>query len=429
MSRLRVVAGLMFFPRGGSAFVARALARTLHADVTLVAGSTREHDARGFYDGVDVRPVDFDAGDAPVHGSYEDRPGAPDRVFAALDDDAYAGHVAAWARALRAAGAGAADVLHLHHLTPLHAAAAEVAPGVPVVTHLHGTELLMLEAIAAGERWPHAAAWAERLRAWAGASALVVAAPGNAGRAARLLGLERDRLVALPNGFDPDVFHPRAVDRAAVWRRVLPDAPGVADGPVIVYVGRFTKVKRVPLLIEAFAAARERMSAPASLVLIGGHPGEWEGEHPEDVIDRLDVDGVHLAGWHPHDDLAELLAASDALVLASAHESFGQVIVEGMACGVPPVVVAAEGPARIVDDGETGWVVPVDDPGALAAALAAAASDPDARARRGRQAERVARERYSWPVIARRLERVLAETIAAQPARASDASSQRRTVA
>ena len=48
-------------------------------------------------------------------------------------------------------------MLHLHHLTPLNEAAARVAPDVPVVGHLHGTELLMLEAIEADpERWAHA---------------------------------------------------------------------------------------------------------------------------------------------------------------------------------------------------------------------------------------------------------------------------------
>jgi glycosyltransferase involved in cell wall biosynthesis len=397
---MRVVAGTIFFPRGGSAFVARELARALDADVTLVAGSTAEHDARAFYAGLDVRPVDFDAGDAPMHGSYEDVPGAPDRVFAALDDAESARHVAAWARALDAAGAGAADVLHLHHLTPLHAAAAEVAPRVPVVTHLHGTELLMLEAIERGAGWPHGTAWAERLRSWAAGSRRLIAAPGNVGRAAALLGVPRERIAALPNGFDPAVFRPREVDRAAVWRRALPGAPDVAAGTVIVYVGRFTEVKRVPRLIDAFAAARERSAEPVSLVLVGGEPGDDGGE-------RVDADGVHRAGWHEHEALADLLAASDVLALASAHESFGQVIVEAMACGVPPVVAAAEGPARIVDDGETGWVVPVDDAAALAAALAAAASDPAERSRRGANAERAARERYAWPVVAARLGELL----------------------
>src|SRR6185295_19849807 len=121
-------------------------------------------DAERFYAGLDVRAVDFTAGDAPMHPSYEDRPDAPDRVFAAVDDDEYERHVAAWAAALEAAGAAEHHVLHLHHLTPVHEAAARVAPDVPVVAHLHGTELLMLERIADGPpaNWDHAEAWERR---------------------------------------------------------------------------------------------------------------------------------------------------------------------------------------------------------------------------------------------------------------------------
>ena len=102
-----MLSALMFFPRGGSAHVARALARELPAhgcDVTVVSGSLAGHgDAERFYAGLDVHAVRFDRGDAPMHPSYEDRPDAPDRVFAALDDDAYEAHVAAWSRALEEA--------------------------------------------------------------------------------------------------------------------------------------------------------------------------------------------------------------------------------------------------------------------------------------------------------------------------------------
>ncbi len=177
----RVLMGLMFFPRGGSAHVARNLAHALPGagcDASIVSGSLsrpgRPGDARAFYAGLDVHPVDFTAAldapdpllaDPPFHPSFEEREGAPYRIFASLGDD-IAEHLAeAWARELAAAGASEADVLHLHHLTPLNEAAARVALDVPVVGHLHGTELLMLEAIEEEpERWAHAEAWVERMR-------------------------------------------------------------------------------------------------------------------------------------------------------------------------------------------------------------------------------------------------------------------------
>ena len=435
----------MFFPRGGSAHVARALARELPAhgwDVTIVSGSLAGRgDARRFYAGLDLRAVDFDAGDAPLHPSYEDRPGAPDPVFASVADDAYERHVDAWARALAGADAARADVLHLHHLTPIHAAAARVAPGVPVVTHLHGTELLMLERIAGGapEGWGHAGAWAARMRRWArGSERVLVLSAGQVERAERLLGIDPARCVVAPNGFDPALFAPRTVDRRALWRRVLVDEPrgwrpggeegsvryaageiGVlAAGTVFVAVGRFTAVKRLPLLVRAFARAEARVpGARAGLVLVGGHPGEWEGEHPWDAVRAAGERDVFLAGWHEHDELPELFAGADAVVLASVAEQFGLVLVEGMACGLPAIAVDRHGPAEIVEPGRSGWLVEPDDEAGLAAALAQAAADPAERARRGAAARAAALERWSWPALGARLAAVLERAAAAGPAR------------
>jgi hypothetical protein len=143
-----VVQGFMFFPRGGSAQVVRylchALARAgweprLAAGSMGVAGDSSH--AATFFTGLDVHAVDFtpalaarERGDdpldqtQPLHPSFEDRPGAPDRVFARVSPALAERQVAAWARALDAAGAPRADVLHLHHLTPLHDAALRVAP-------------------------------------------------------------------------------------------------------------------------------------------------------------------------------------------------------------------------------------------------------------------------------------------------------------
>jgi glycosyltransferase involved in cell wall biosynthesis len=422
----------MFFPRGGSAHVARALARELPAcgwEVTIVSGSVAGGgvgDAQRFYAGLDVRAVDFAAGDAPMHPSYEDRPGAPDPVFAAVDDAGYERHVAAWAAALERADAGGADVLHLHHLTPLHEAATRVAPGVPVIGHLHGTELLMLERIAAGApaTWAHAEAWAERMRRWAARCArLLLLSASQMARAERLLGIDPARCVVAPNGFDPQRFAPRPIDRAAHWREHLVThprgwRPGGGEGslayteaaiaplaraPVLLTVGRFTEVKRMGLLVRAFARARRDGAGEAALAILGGYPGEWEGEHPQEAVEAAGAREVFLTGWHDHDALPAFFAASDVVVLASVREQFGLVLVEGMACGLPAIAVDRFGPADIVEAGETGWLVEPDDEAGLAAALAEAIDRPEERVRRGARARERALARYSWPALAGRL--------------------------
>ncbi len=434
----------MFYPRGGSAHAARALTRCLRAqgcEVTLVAGSRGERggaaDAHAFY-GEPVHSVRFDGalaseaplkfegppGTAPLHPSFEDRPGAPDAVFASLDDLDFERQVRAWSQALERAGAPTADVLHLHHLTPVNEAAARVAPHVPVVGQLHGTELLMLERIAQGPPagWHHAERWAARMRAWARGCARVVVVPAGVERAIDVLGVPRDRVLALPSGVDVDQFHPIALDRGRFWRHVLVEQPhgwlpGLPPGSarygeeqvarlagvaVLLYAGRFTAVKRLDRLIGAFGRACGRSERPSALVLVGGHPGEWEDEHPAQVSERLGVPDVFLAGWQPQEALPPFFSASDAVVMASEREQFGQVLVEAMACGLPVVATRALGPATIVQDGFTGWLVEPDEE-SLSAALAEVIADPAERERRGARARPVVCERFAWSTIAAEL--------------------------
>jgi glycosyltransferase involved in cell wall biosynthesis len=433
----RVLSAILFSPRGGSALVARTLARRLPDagwDVRLLAGSRDDldddGDARRFYAGLDLRVVDFGAAlrepdpmrprdehVAPMHPSYEDRPAAPDRVFASLDDLAYEAQVRAWGRALREAGAARADVLHLHHLTPINEAASRVSPAVPVVGQLHGTELLMLERIGAGPPagWRFAGRWAGRLRGWAQRCSRLAVAPGSADRAASLLGVDRGRCVEIANGVDVERFRAVEVDRAEHWRRHLVERPRgwrpgegpgsvsyrreelepLIGGTVLVYVGRYTEVKRLDVLIRAFAAAQERTRSPAALVLVGGHPGEWEGEHPYEAVRSTGARNVFLAGWHEQERLPAFLSAADVLVHPSGREQFGLVMVEGMACGLPVIAAASSGARGIVEDGRTGWLVEPGDSEALAAAIVEAVDDPAERRRRGARARRTAVERYS----------------------------------
>ena len=108
-----------------------------------------------------------------------------------------------------------------------------------------------------------------------------------------------------PTASTPTHFGPRQLDHATLWRRhARRGAARVGAGrdaacattrrlsafarrrPVLLYVGRFTEVKRIPLLIEAYTRARPGFSRRAPLVIVGGFPGEWEGEHPLDAIRR-----------------------------------------------------------------------------------------------------------------------------------------------
>ncbi len=423
--------------------MARYLAAALPAagwEATIACGSLgpveEESNAATFYAGLDVRALDYTVAaqapdplraEPPFQPSYEDREGAPDRIFASVDDRDYERLVETWIDHLARAGAAQADVLHLHHLTPLNEAAERAFPAVPRVGHLHGTELLMLREIDDGppEGWDHAVAWAERMRRWAqGCERLFVLSPDAVRRVPDLMGVEPRRVVWAPNGFDPVVFQRRPVsDSARVdhWRRWLVDEPRgwdrsgkpgsvaysedrlapFAEGRVLLYVGRYTEVKRIPLLIRAHARARGSFDRPAPLVLLGGFPGEWEGPHPLDVVRETGDEEVFLAGWRGHADLPDGLNAADLLVLPSVHEQFGQVLVEAMACGLPVIGVNAHGPAEVVDDGETGWLVPPDDEDAMVEALSEAVNGDAERRRRGDAAMAAARANYSWPALAR----------------------------
>ncbi|MGK2932373.1 MAG: glycosyltransferase family 4 protein [Solirubrobacterales bacterium] len=451
---MHILSAILFFPRGGSAQVARDLAASLPGhgcEVTLLSGSRSSGlgDARTFYAGLDPRVVDFDRGDAPMHPSFEDRPGAPDRCFAKLDDEEYGAQVHAWSRALEQADAAGMDALHLHHLTPMNEAACRVAPGIPVLTHLHGTELAMLERIQAGPpaSWSHAGSWARRIRRWAQASTgLIVQTEADVALAASLLTVDENMITVLPNGFGPEKFKPEILDRGEFWLRHLAENPqgwlpgkdsgsisysaaevAVLDRSVVMLAaGRFTEVKRLGLLVRAFEDARKESRRRLSLVIVGGHPGEWEGEHPAEAVEASGARNVFLAGWHDHAELSGFFNAADVQVLASVREQFGLILVEGMACALPPIAVDRFGPKAIIDDGQTGWLVPPDDREALSDAMVEAADDGEERSRRGLAGRREATARYGWPSIAGDMAEHLRRAAADQPGSSRSPISLRR---
>ena len=295
--QLSVALTLAFYPRGGSAQVVRYLGRALQSlgnDVTVCCGSLGPPGAAShaatFFDGLPVQALDFTetvawfedgrdpmAAPVPIHPSFEDRPGVPDRVFASIGTDAYERQVAIWQTLLNETGAP--DVYHVHHLSHVNDAVDRVDRR-PVVAHLHGTELKMLEDIRTGapDRWSHAEEWDRRLVAAAHrADRVIVISPTDRQLAVDLLGLDPGRIEIVPNGVDTTVFAPSdfsAADRLAQWRRWLVDDPQGWDEsgepgtiastnedvdrafvepgtgglrPVLLFVGRFLDFKRVPL--------------------------------------------------------------------------------------------------------------------------------------------------------------------------------------
>ena len=314
-------------------------------------------------------------------------------------------------------------MLHLHHLSPLQEAFARTAPDTPLVTHLHGTDLKMIDRIDTGEdAGPHAAHWAERLRAAAKRSdRFIVISPHDRDEAKRLLGAEAEWI---PNGVDTNLFDREPLghdERLERWREWLVEDPrgwdesGVPgsiayteeeiealadpDAPVLLFVGRFLDFKRVPLLVRAYAAARERFDRRAPLVIWGGFPGEWEGEHPHTVASWLRVPDVFFAGWRGHADLARGLPCCDVMVAPSENEPFGQVFLEAMAAGVPVIATKSGGPLSFVNTepgAPNGWMVGVDDEAELADAIVEAVNDPAARRERSDNAYGQIRANYSW---------------------------------
>ena len=318
--------GLFFYPRGGSSQVAGYLSRALAAHgwrVTLFSGSLGPPGSRGnaatIYDGIPVVPAAYDdavarwerGGDPmdapfPMHPSYEDRAGVPDRAFPWVSPTQGGRMTAAWARLMAGSEAiSRSRLLHLHHLTPMHDAAHRVLPDVPVLTHLHGTELKMIDALSVDmpdlDEGPYAEWWVSRARRSAlRATATITISPYERDEAVRLLGLDPETVHCLPNGVDTERFtaqRPTDDERRERWLDWLvrdpqgwDEASGAAGSvryaedevldaffdpatgerrPVLLFVGRFLGFKRVPSLVRAYARARERMAVPGAARHLG----------------------------------------------------------------------------------------------------------------------------------------------------------------
>jgi sugar transferase (PEP-CTERM/EpsH1 system associated) len=184
------------------------------------------------------------------------------------------------------------------------------------------------------------------------------------------IGIAPPRIEQIYNGVDVERFRPRRDSDPA-------PSPFSSDGDtrVIGTVGRMQGVKDPMNLVEAFLhlrATRPDLATRARLVMIG------DGPLRETALARLEAEGASNAAWLPgaREDVAEQLRGFDVFALPSKAEGISNTILEAMATGLPMAVTRVGGNSELVVEGTTGFLVPPDDPRALAAALARYLEDP-----------------------------------------------------
>lgn len=158
-------------------------------------------------------------------------------------------------------------------------------------------------------------------------------------------------------GVDARLFHPEY--RSNAYRGAL----GARHGdPVITYIGRLAREKNLELLLDAWTSIRSRYPS-ARLVLVGQGPLE------EEIAGR-GLAGVHLTGLLTGRDLAEAYASADVFAFPSVTETFGNVLLEAMASGLPVVAAAAGGVLEFVRHGRNSWLVQPNSADAMAEGVA-----------------------------------------------------------
>jgi glycosyltransferase involved in cell wall biosynthesis len=214
------------------------------------------------------------------------------------------------------------------------------------------------------------------------ARADVVAACGEEVRQECLQLLKRPagRVTAVSNGRDPQLFHPRE--------------SVVAGGePVVTFVGALARTKRPGRFVEMVAALR-KAGHPLRAQIIG------DGPLRDELVAPAKDAGVELLGLRA--DVPALLRAADVIVFPSlpAGEGMPGVLIEAGLSGVPVVATAVPGVRTILDDGETGLVVGIDDFEALVTATATLLAEPQMRADMGAAARERCAERFSLTEVA-----------------------------
>jgi glycosyltransferase involved in cell wall biosynthesis/predicted metal-dependent phosphoesterase TrpH len=270
---------------------------------------------------------------------------------------------------------GGYDLVHVTAPGPAGVAATLLSriTGVPLLASYH-TELAAYAGMRSGDGGVEAIAQAA-LGAFYGAPGVVLSPSPAADVSLTALGIEAGRIGRWERGVDTDRFDPLKADREAF--------PGEIK---VLYAGRLTREKGVDLLAESFLRARD--SDPRLHFLVAGG-----GPEEEELRARLGEHATFL-GWLGGEELARAYASADAFLFASSTDTYGQVILEAGASGLPVVAVAEGGPAALIENRHTGLLCR-PDPDHLAGALLRLASSPALRHQLGAAAVIATRQR-SW---------------------------------
>jgi glycosyltransferase involved in cell wall biosynthesis/predicted metal-dependent phosphoesterase TrpH len=279
---------------------------------------------------------------------------------------------------------GRYEAIHVCSPGPAGIAGALVARalGLPLVGSYH-TELTAYAGLRSGERRV-AGAMAMAVSAFYNACDVVLSPSGATDEALAAIGMPAERVLRWDRGVDTSRFDP-----------ALREESLLAGETTVLYSGRITREKGAELLIDAFLRARE-LQPGLHLVLAGGGPEQ------ERVRESLGEAATFL-GWLEGEELARAYASADVFLFPSATDTFGQVILEAQASGLPVVALARGGPLSLIEDRVSGLLCE-PDAGQLAEAVVELARSPLLRTRLSTAALAAARRR-TWE---RTLERLAA---------------------
>jgi glycosyltransferase involved in cell wall biosynthesis/predicted metal-dependent phosphoesterase TrpH len=251
---------------------------------------------------------------------------------------------------------GCFEAIHVCSPGPAGVAGALVARalGLPLLGSYH-TELSAYAGLRSGERRV-AEATAMAVSVFYNACDVVLSPSPAADEALAGIGMARERVLRWDRGVDTSRFDP-----------ALRDGSLLGNSINVLYSGRITREKGVELLADAFLLARER-EPRLQLVLAGGGPEQ------ERLRERLG-DAATLLGWLEGDELPRAYASADMFLFPSSTDTFGQVILEAQASGLPVIAVAEGGPVSLIEDGVSGLLREAD-PHRLADAMLELAGSP-----------------------------------------------------